>query len=203
VDAIGDLLAGKQTGHARVHTSLSDVKTRPPGPVFFAIKPAPDDALDIDRTARELRVKNGLTGVPYSPDLLHVSLLCIGWRPEIREEVVERACVAGAAVTMRSFSVAFDRAATFGGESFVLFGGEGVVGIEMLQRALISELKKVGLDLKKHGYEPHMTLLHDPRRIMAQYIAPVRWKVREFSLIHTFHGHSQHVPLARWTLPSL
>jgi hypothetical protein len=35
---------------------------------------------------------------------------------------------------------------------------------------------------------------------MAQYIAPVRWKVREFSLIHSLHGLAEHVCLARWTL---
>lgn len=198
MDTIGDLLVGEQADGGRA--SVLDAERLPIGPVFFAIKPEADDALDVERTARRLRARNGLTGVPCRREPLHVSLLCIGWRPEIRQEVVKRACVAGAAVTMRSFNVAFDRAASFGGQSFVLFGGDGVVGIEMLHGALIAELKKVGFNVKKHGYEPHMTLLFDPRRIMAQYIEPVRWRVREFSLVYSPHGLTQHVRLARWAL---
>lgn len=200
MDTMGDRLAGEQADGDWTSASVSDAATAPIGPVFFAIKPEADDALEVERTARGLRARNGLTGVPFRPQLLHVSLLCIGWRPEIRQEVVKRACVAGAAVTMRSFNVAFDRAASFGGQSFVLFGGDGVAGIEMLHKVLIAELKKVGFNIKKHSYEPHMTLLFDPRRIMAQYITPVRWKVREFSLVYSPHGFAQHVRLARWAL---
>jgi 2'-5' RNA ligase len=180
-----------------------DTEEPPPGPVFFAIKPEVEDALDVERTATQLRAENRLTGVPYRPELFHVSLLGIGWRPELRQEVVERARVAGAAITIPPFNVAFDRAASFGGKfrrPFVLFGGDGVAGIAALQSALIRELKKVGFGVKNHSYEPHMTLLYDRRQIAAQYIAPVRWRVREFSLIHGLHGLKQHVHLARWTL---
>ena len=103
---------------------------------------------------------------------------------------------------MPAFEVAFDRAASFGGDltyPVVLLGGEGVIGIELLRQALTSKLENLGFVFKKQ-YEPHMTLLWDPRRIPEQSIAPVRWRVREFSLIHGLHGLKKHVHLARWTL---
>src|SRR5579859_2617755 len=130
--------------------ALDDLfEKRPPGPVYFAITPDADAAHDAERATRPLRAQNRLTGVPLPPEALHVSLLGIGWRPELRREVVEAACAAAAAVTMPPFDVAFDRAGSFSRkESFnrqcewpwVLFGGDGVIGAEMLQSALISEL---------------------------------------------------------------
>ena len=110
---------------------------------------------------------------------------------------------------MPSFEVAFDRAGSFNRTSrldrqsdwpFVLFGGDGVIGIGMLQGALIDELNKVGFDIKKRSFEPHMTLLFDHRQIPEQSIVPVRWRVREFSLIHGLHGLARHVRSARWKL---
>jgi 2'-5' RNA ligase len=203
MDAMGDLLRDAQADGGGSDSSAVDGETPWPGAAFFAINPEADGAVDALQTARLLSAENGLTGVPYPSRLLHVSLLGIGRRPGLRQEAIERACVAAAAVTIRPFEVAFDRAASFRGGSkrpLVLFGGDGVAGIQMLQTALISELEKVGFSVRKHSYEPHMTLLYDRRRATAQYIAPVRWKVREFSLIHSLHGLAQHVRLARWTL---
>jgi 2'-5' RNA ligase len=202
MDAMGDLFAG-QRGGGWARKPVSEVETRPPGPVFFAINPDADGALDAQRTTRLLRVKNGLTGVPRPREVLHVSLQGIGWRPELRQEVVEAACVAADAIVIPPFEVAFDRAASFGGKSkwpLVLCGGDGVTGIVMLRKALISELKKLGFDVRKSCYAPHMTLLYDRRRVTVQSIPPVRWSVREFSLIHSLHGLTKHIRLARWKL---
>jgi|SRR5579859_2797843 len=185
--------------------ALDDLfEKRPPGPVYFAITPDADAAHDAERATRPLRAQNRLTGVPLPPEALHVSLLGIGWRPELRREVVEAACAAAASVTMPPFEIAFDRAGSFAGQSdwpWVLFGGDGVIGAEMLQRALISALERAGFNFEKRRYEPHMTLLYDRRRLTAQLIAPVRWRVQEFVLIHGLHGLARHIRLGRWKLP--
>jgi 2'-5' RNA ligase len=208
MDATGDLFAG-QRSDGRARNPVLAVEKPLAGPVFFAITPDANATADAERTARLLRVENGLTGVPYPPEVLHVSLRSIGRRPRLPREVVEAACHAAAAVTMPPFEVAFDRAGSFNRTTrserqsdwpFVMFGGDGVIGIEMLQRALINELNKVGFDMKKRSFEPHMTLLFDRRQVPAHSIAPVRWRVREFFLIHSLHGHTRHVRLARWKL---
>ena len=198
MDAISDLLADQPgAGWA--------------GPVYFAITPGADAARDAERTTRPLRARNGLTGVPLRPEVLHVSLLGIARRPGLRREAVEAACTAAAAVTMPPFEIAFDRAGSFRRKErfdrqsewpLVLFGGDGVIGVEMLQRALISELEKAGFGFEKRNYEPHMTLLYDRLRVTEQLIAPVRWRVREFVLIHGLHGHARQIHLARWKLRS-
>ena len=59
MDALGDL-------------AVLQVEEQRAGPVFFAINPDVDATADAQRTTRLLRVKNGLTGVPYRPDVLHV-----------------------------------------------------------------------------------------------------------------------------------
>jgi 2'-5' RNA ligase len=205
MDAMGDFFAGQSGGGGDgwARDRVFEVEKQPPGAVFFAISPDVDGVLGADRTTRLLSDKNRLTGVPRPADLLHVSLVGIGWYPELRQADVEAACRAAAAVVMPPFEVAFDRAASFGGGSnrpLVLCGGDGVIGIVMLQKALIAALERAGFDVKKNGYEPHMTLLYDRRRVTEQSIAPVRWRVREFALIHSLHGLTKHVRLARWTL---
>jgi len=204
MDAMTDLSTGRRGESVPHNNPVFQEEKRWPGPIFFAISPDADAALDAERTARLLRVKNGLTGAPYPQEALHVSLLGIGRRPGLRQEVVEAACVAAAAVVMPPFEVAFDRAASFRGQSkrpFVLFGGDGVIGIEMLQRALISELEKAGFSFKQKSYEPHMALLYDRRRVTEQFVAPIHWSVREFVLIHSLHGLAKHDRLGRWKLP--
>ncbi len=206
MDTLTDLFAGAGggDGDSWAYDPMRALEQqRRPTPVFFAITPDPDSALDAEQTAHRLRLENRLTGAVCRRDMLHVSVLGIGWRPDLREEKIEAACAAAAAVAMPPFTVAFDRAASFGGGAnrpLVLCGGDGVAGILMLRRALIAGLKKVGVDVKKTHYEPHMTLLYDRRPIMGQFITPVRWKVREFSLIHSLHGAATHVCLAHWTL---
>jgi 2'-5' RNA ligase len=193
MDATSDLFADQADGG----------RVRGASPVFFAISPDVGAAVHAERTARLLRARNELTGAPRAPETLHVSLLGIGRCPALRPDVVGKACAAAAAITMPPFEVAFDRAASFGGGPewpLVLFGGDGVIGVEMLQSELISELEKAGIRFKKNSYEPHMTVLRDRRRVMAQSIPPVRWRVREFALIHSLHGHTKHVRLARWPL---
>ena len=127
MDAMGDLFAG-QPGDVWPLGSVSDVEKRPPGPVFFAIKPSADGVLDTERTARLLRATHGLTGAPCPPELLHVSLLGVGWRPQLPSEVVEAACLAAGAVVMPPFEVEFDRAASFGGKTrYPLVSSAGTV----------------------------------------------------------------------------
>jgi 2'-5' RNA ligase len=50
------------------------------------------------------------------------------------------------------------------------------------------------------AFTPHVTLLYDRRCIDEQPIEPVGWTVREFALVLSLIGKTQHVPLGRWQL---
>ena len=43
-------------------------------------------------------------------------------------------------------------------------------------------------------------LIYDPRVIVEQPVAPVRWMVRELVLVHSHYRRSRHVSLAQWPL---
>jgi 2'-5' RNA ligase len=197
----GDLFVSGSNGSERDPTS--EHERRLPGEVFFAINPDGDGADAAAGIARSLSVGQRLTGKPLSPERLHVTLLSIGRYPEIRQEVVEAACDAVAALVVRPFEVMFNRAMSYPtGRStrpLALVGGDGTIEVEMLQRTLFAETKRIGLPVSRPP-KPHMTLLYDRRAVTEQPVPPVRWSVREFVLIHSLSGQSRHVPLARWPL---
>ena len=183
--------------------SRSHAEQRPRDQVFFAILPDAGAGADAARTARMLCTRNGLTGVQRARRVLHISLLGMGPYAAIPQVVLEAAHRAAAAVVLPPFDLEFDRAASFGGTlrwPVVLYGGEGDNGARMLRRALISQFETVGFAFKTKPFIPHMTLLYDRRQIAEQSVEPIRWRVREFALIHSLHGHTQHIPLARWKL---
>ena len=123
----------------------------------------------------------------------------------VRPDIVAKAGVAAAAVSMPPFDVAFDCAASFSStprnRPFVLRGGDGLAALMAFQQALGMAMKKTGLGCQvKSGYTPHVTLLYDDRCVARQAVETISWTVREFVLVHSQLGQSRHLPLARWPL---
>jgi len=106
---------------------------------------------------------------------------------------------------LRSFParrfVEFDRVRTFGRGAFAFTGGDGATGLHLLQQRIAAALRKVGLgQIVDDSYTPHMTILHDSRRIAEHPINPIRWWVREFVLVHSHLGQTRYDILARFPL---
>jgi 2'-5' RNA ligase len=57
-----------------------------------------------------------------------------------------------------------------------------------------------GLRRRARSFTPHMTLLYDARSVEARAIEPVAWTVREFVLVHSRWGRTQHILLGHWPL---
>jgi 2'-5' RNA ligase len=200
----GDLFSGGDGGGGGVlgHPSAW-FGAGPPGAVFFAINPDASGNSGAEAATRLLVAEHRLSGSPFPPERRHVSLLEIGYFPDLRPEVLEAACRVAASLTEPPFEIGFDRAASFSGKAkrpVVLFGGDRVGGAKAFQQVLVGKLKAAGLPFKAKQYTPHMTLIYDRRVVTEQPVAPVRWIAREFVLIHNLYGLSRHVPLARWTL---
>jgi 2'-5' RNA ligase len=168
--------------------------------VFFALHPEAAAAREARCLAERLRLARGLKGRPITAERLHVSLHSLGDAPS--DQTISKACEAVSAVAQRPFLVALNRVATFGGGALVLYGDEGVIGVDLLHNALHSALVASGVTRGPRGaFEPHMTLLWDSRQTVEQLLAePIIWTAHEFVLLRSLYGEGRHEVLARWSL---
>ncbi|HLY55366.1 MAG TPA: 2'-5' RNA ligase family protein [Stellaceae bacterium] len=205
MSAIGDLFAATPSGGLAPPPRPPRV-AEPPGPVFFALYPDAAGAAAAGSITERLRDEHVLTGRPIASERRHVSLVAVGQYPNLPEEAVWAVRKVAAGIDASSFDIVLDSAMTFMtrqlAKPVVLVGGDGVAGVELFQRKLVMALKDAGFPFRRKlpPFTPHMTLLYDGRGVPEQPVAPVRWTVREFVLVHSHHGHSRHVPLARFPL---
>jgi RNA 2',3'-cyclic 3'-phosphodiesterase len=172
------------------------------GRLFFAAVPDFDAAARIYRTASVLKRAHRFTGELIPRECLHVSLLFLG---RGSEQLVRSACEAVAGVKMIPFEVSFDRTASFrgrpGNRPFVLMGDDTLDRLKSLRHRLGTAIAEKGMDRKDmarrahRDFAPHVTLLYGDRAVDEYPVAPIRWTVNEFVLIHSLKGH-KHV--ARW-----
>lgn len=172
--------------------------------LFFAILPDSDTAARIERLARQLHTEHGLKRKLLRTERFHVTLHSIGTYPGFPRHIASWAQAAAATVAMPAFDVVFDHAGSFrrkaGDRPFVLFGGD-VAALKELHAVLGTTLEKAGFKCNPtSSFTPHVTLLYDRCEVDERVVEPVRWTAREFVLMDSLVGKSQHVPLARWPL---
>jgi 2'-5' RNA ligase len=173
--------------------------------VFFAIFPDLAAAMDIERLAEDQRSKHGVKRKSLKKDRFHASLHGFGAFDGLPQNIVAAAQEAAANVDVPPFQVAFNYVASFSRgrhlRPLVLRGDDGLVGLMRLHETLRVALVKAGLGRwTTPHYTPHVTLLYDRRSVAEQSVAPIEWTVREFVLVHSLVGKTQHIPLARWPL---
>ena len=174
--------------------------------LFFGIFPDPAAAVPlIAQLGQKLRVEHGLTSPLLAPGRFHITLFHLGDYFGLPASLVRSASEAGATLAASPFEVEFDRAGSFSGKPgelpFVLRGSRGVEQLKAFQQTLGLALKKAGLGYHaKEQFNPHVTLLRDPKRIPEETVDPVRWTVREFVLVHSLLGRTQYILLGRWPL---
>ncbi len=172
--------------------------------LFFAIVPDPDTAMCIERLVQRLRVEHGLKGKPLPTAHFHVTLHSIGVHDTFFERVASWAQATASTISMPVFDVAFDHAGCFHRTArdrpVVLLGSDGAGALREFRGVLGATLARAGLNLKPSGFTPHLTLLYDKHEVVERTIEPVRWTAREFVLVDSRVGKTQHVQLARWPL---
>ena len=167
------------------------------GRLFFAAVPDFDAAAEIYRIAGILKRAHRFAGKLIPRECLHVSLLFLG---RGSEQLARGACEAVASVKPIPFEVSFDRTASFGGRPgnrpFVLVGDDTQDRLKSLGHALGAAIAESGVGRRaQRDFTPHVTLLYGDRAVDEYPVAPIRWTVNEFVLIHSLKGH-RHV--ARW-----
>jgi RNA 2',3'-cyclic 3'-phosphodiesterase len=178
----------------------------PFGPVFFALKPDPSDAMVTDGVSQELRNTHGLTCKPLRSDLLHMTLVYLGDIPGLQQATLDRVRHIAEGISARPFDITFDRLTSFPNprakRPFVLLASEGNAGLLLFHRELVRTMKNAGL---VHGKpvlsRPHVTLVWDFASVREMPLdAAMTWTAREFFLIFSMSGQSHHECLGRWPL---
>lgn len=179
--------------------------SQPTDRLFFALFPDDAAAARIADIAQSLRSQHGLRGKPLRTDRLHVTLHHLGDYAGVPDDLVAKAGEAAARVDMPAFEAVFDSASSFSRQPrnrpFVLRGEAGVAALLDLQSALGRSMAACGIGrLVEYKFTPHVTLLYDDRSVAAEPIEPVAWTVREFVLVRSLLGKTEHRILGRWPL---
>ena len=180
----------------------------PPTPtdrLFFAIFPDAPAREAIAQLAQAIGEQHGLRGNSVRSDRLHVTLHHLGDYAELPARLVEEAISAGGRVIAAPFNVEFDHVASFATRAekkpLVLLGKEGDSPLQRVRKRLGTALIEAGQG--KHvtrDFTPHVTLRYERVLLPAQDVAPIAWTVREFALVHSLLGKTEHRILQQWKL---
>jgi 2'-5' RNA ligase len=170
--------------------------------LYFAVLPDAVAAPKIAEAAGQLRRRYDLWSRIRPTGSLHISLAAVGEYEGIPETAIALAKHIGGVVRAAPFKVTFAHASSFKGKDrrpLVLRCREGATELAGLRRLLGSALD--GRIPAQSSFVPHVTLMYDRQPIPETDLdEPITWTVRDFVLIHSLVGRSQHKHLARWQL---
>jgi 2'-5' RNA ligase len=172
--------------------------------LFLAVFPDQSTVARLNALAADQCARHGLRGRPLLPERFHVTLLHLGDWAGLPSDVVEATTKAAAQVRSAAFDVVFDRVASFDGRRdklpFVLRADGGNAPLRAFQAQLGVRLREAGVAPAGTGFEPHVTLAYDARKVAAEPVAPIGWRVDEFVLVHSLLGRTRHIRLGCWPL---
>lgn len=173
------------------------------GSLFFCVFPEPAAREAIADETDTLRVEHSLTGPATRPSRLHVTLHYLGEHLTDRADIVEAATAAAAGVVHAPLEVTLTRASSFSTRDdrhpCVLLCPEERPPIHGLWRELSNRLMAGGFGrYLKREFTPHVTLLYDTRVLTPHAIEPIRWQVRDFSLVRSLRG--EYEVIGSWPL---
>ncbi|MDZ4310852.1 MAG: 2'-5' RNA ligase family protein [Cypionkella sp.] len=169
--------------------------------LFFASVP-PDE---IKNQIAEVWRSAG-TGERFRHDTLHMSIQAVAGIDELDPTVVERARLVPPALRTAPFELYFDRLMTFNGKPrnrALVLGTDGRNNqANNMAIELHHALRAVGLaPPSRQKVVPHLTLAYGLGFSETRYLAePIRWTVRDITLIDSLQGQSRHMALGNWPL---
>ena len=173
---------------------------------FFALSPDADVRRQLSQVAEGLRVSDSLNGSWIASERYHLPLHHLGQFPAVHPDLVKRALVAGSNIQMQAFNVQLDHFMSFESKT-------GKFPCVLTSKYELSELKNFWQLLKEsmfsqrlgqhvaNTFTPHTTLLYSRQPVVKTHaITPIQWPVKEFVLIESLVGKSEHIELGRWPL---
>ena len=151
--------------------------------VFFALFPSEDAAAQLARTAQQLCIRHRLDGRVFAPERFHVSLLGFGAHAGLRRRCGR--CYGRNRFRAVRSDLRSRRELSRPAAPARVVQRRRHSELIAFQRALGHSIQKRGLGRAKPQYTPHVTMLYDERAVEDHAIAPLRWTVRDFVLVHS------------------
>ena len=175
--------------------------------LFFALWPDESVRDSIEAAAVSLRQAHAPRGRWLGRHRYHLTLQFLGDAPMLREDIAKAATRAANGVRVEGFDMALDVAGSFRNRSIPWWLGceRTPPALQQLFDALGGALGRNGVRVASgKGLVAHVTVLRDADAALAATpIAPVRWPVRDFVLVHSVLGReSAYHLLGRWPLPA-
>lgn len=189
-----------------VQGSLAGMEAEPQsGSLFFGVFPAPAACEAIAVETDGLRAEHSLAGAPIKSSRLHATLHYLGEHAVERNDIIDKAVEAASRVTHAGFDMVLASASSFSTRGdrhpCVMLCPEERQPVHGLWRELGNQLMAAGLGrYLKRDFIPHVTVLYDRRVLTPQAIEPIRWQVRDFSLVRGQPGKDEYEILADWAL---
>jgi RNA 2',3'-cyclic 3'-phosphodiesterase len=173
---------------------------------FFALSPDAKVREQLSQVADDLRASDSLNGSWISSERFHLTLHHLGQFPEVHPDLVKRACTAAATLEMKAFDIQLDHFMSFdskiGKFPCVLTSKYELPELKNFWQLLKNSLfaQRLGQNLA-NTFTPHATLLYSRQPVVkAHVIKTVQWHVKDFVLIESLVGKSEHIELGRWPL---
>ncbi len=128
----------------------------------------------------------------YPPDQFHSTMLNLGRANSWPPENLGRLKMALAAVEFSPFNVVFDEI-----DGMLLRGGVGASVAKAFHHTLWRAASNCGVELPLHNFWLHLSLAYKGEGRSRARIEPIGWRVEEFQLVRSDHGHTQ---LGCWRL---
>ena len=181
--------------------SASRPTDRPSHVLFFAAVP-PQGI--IDQIAEAWRLTG--TGGSLRRNTLHVTILAITGLNTLYPTLIDHARRAATTLRAVPFELCFDRLMTFGGgmgkRPLVLRTDSQTDRVTALATELHNSLTETGLVLPRlRKVTPHVTVAYGAGFTETRPLpAPIRWTIRDITLIDSLQGQGRHVSLGTWPL---
>jgi 2'-5' RNA ligase len=176
-----------------------------PERLFLCVMPDDKTRGEVVQFGDQFFFQRRLGGSRLKPERLHMSLHHIGDFPRLRDKDVYAARQAARTVFMEPFEIrlrsvqSFEPAPHRRNRRPLVLLGEGGNELETLFHTLGMALTRNGLKAAA-AFTPHMTLSYGPQPVPIQAIEPIRFRVRDFVLIHSRLGLTQYEVIDRWPL---
>ncbi|UXT50549.1 2'-5' RNA ligase [Agrobacterium tumefaciens] len=139
----------------------------------------------------------------YPPELLHITLLCIGCFETVPHALTGRLKAALGEIKARPVPVTFDGTSLFGNRnSLVLRSSRAMPELNALSKILQRTLRRANLPcVAASSLTPHLTMIYGCGKIEPMPTGkPYSWLAGSFELIFSHNGETRHESLGRFAL---
>lgn len=173
---------------------------------FFALSPDAEVRHQLSMVASDLKTSDSLNGSWIASERYHLPLHHLGQFQEVNPDLVKRALIAANNITMAAFNIKLDHFMSLDSKT-------GKFPCVLTSKYELPELKNFWQELKnnilaqrlgqnvENSFTPLTTLLYSRQPVVKTHaINPIEWRVKDFVLIESLVGKSEHIELGRWPL---